>query len=76
MNSHSKAEEKLEQIKKIQNAHQMHYFDKKETSVRKEKHQILISEFGENRIQRQISISERDPDQQQERKIPKCTTVR
>ena len=42
----------------------------------KEKHQILISEFGESNIQRQFSISGRDPDQQQERKISKCTAAR
>ena len=48
----------------IQNAHERHSCAQKKTSVREEKHQILILEFGESRIQRQISILERDLDQQ------------
>ena len=44
--------------------------------VGKRKHQILISELGGSKIQRQVSTSKRDPDRQQERKISKCTTVR
>ena len=42
----------------------------------REVHHILMSEFGGDKIQRQNSISERDPDWQQEWKISKCTSVR
>ena len=76
MNSHSKAEGNLEQGRNSKRPTKRHYCAEKETSVRREKHQILISERGESKIQRQISIPERDPDRQQERKISKCTTMR
>ena len=49
---------------------------KRKLPSEKGKHQILKSEFGESTIQRHISIAERDPDQQQEWKISRCTTVR
>ena len=62
--------------KTSQNASERHYCAWKKTFVRKEKHQIFILEFGKSKVKRQISISERDQDRQQERKISKCTIVR
>ena len=74
MNSHLKAERNLEQIRRSRNSHEMRYCVWKRTSVRKEKHQLLISEFGESKIQRHNSTSERDPNKWWKRKISKCTT--
>ena len=65
MNRHLKAEGNLEQIRVHKN-----------TSVRKGKNQILISEFGGGKILRHISTSERDPDRKQEWKISIRTSAR
>ena len=59
----------------IQNAHEKHSGAQTEISVRKDKHKILTSEFGQGKIQRHISIFERDPNRWEKRKIPKCTSL-
>ena len=74
MNSHLRAERNLEQIRRSRNAHEMRCCVWKRTSVRKEKNQLLISEFGESKIQTHNSTSERDPKKWWKRKISKCTT--
>ena len=59
----------------IQNAHKRHSCAQTETPVRKDKHQIVTSKFGKDNIQRQLSISGRNPNRCAQRKMPKCTTV-
>ena len=59
----------------IHNAHETHSCAQTETAVRKSTQKIITSEFEESNSQRQISISERDPNRWEKRKISKCTTV-
>ena len=66
-NTHMKAEGNIEQVGQSQMSVKRHSCVHKETSVREDKHHILVSEFGKSKNQRPIPICERDLDQQQKR---------
>ena len=68
MKRHLKAKMKTQANKKIQMPLGSTFALQTETSVRKEKHQILKSEDGENKIPRPNYTSERDPDGRRARK--------
>ena len=52
----------------IHNAHERHSYTQTESPVRKDKHKIIAAKFRKSKIQRQMSISESDPDWHQKRR--------
>ena len=76
VNTHLKSEGNLEQVGQSQMPMEGILALARKLPSEKKKYQTLTSELGEFKIQRQISVSERDPDRQQKRKIFKSTTVR